>query len=49
MVPDRQHGEMSAAEFRRNRELKPFRGQTFLIGKERTDSKTVKNYLEIRN
>ena len=40
---------MSAAEFRRNRELKPFRGQTFLIGKERTDSKTVKNYLEIRN
>ena len=49
MVSDSQHWEMSAAEFWRNREVKPFRGQSFLIGKDRTDTKTVKNNLEIRN
>ena len=49
MVSDGQYWEMSAAEFRGNRELKPFRSQTFLIGKDCTDSKTGKNNLEIRN
>ena len=48
MVSDGQNWEMGAGELRRNRELKPFWGQTFLIGKDRTDSETVKNNLEIR-
>ena len=49
MVPDGQDWEMSAAEFWRNWELKPFWSQTFLIGKYRTDTKAVRKNLEIRS